>query len=286
MNPTVDVFEKRIAALEGGVAALATRLRPGGRDARHPHAGQGRRRDRLDDLALRRHLQPLPPHPAPPAASTSASPTPPTTTASARPSRPRTQAIYAETVGNPKIDVLDIEKLAGIAHERGRAAHHRQHDALPRPVPAHRARGRHRRPLRHQVHRRPRHLHRRHDRRRGQVRLGGVRPVRRVRRPRPDVPRRRLHRGVRPPRLHPQGPRPGAARHRRLPVAVQRLPAAARHRDAAPAHAAPRRERPRRRQAPRSGHPRVDWVNYPGLETSPYSRPVPEVHAQRPVRPS
>jgi len=24
MNPTVDVFEKRIAALEGGVAALAT----------------------------------------------------------------------------------------------------------------------------------------------------------------------------------------------------------------------------------------------------------------------
>jgi hypothetical protein len=30
MNPTTDVFEKRIAALEGGVAALATGIGPGG----------------------------------------------------------------------------------------------------------------------------------------------------------------------------------------------------------------------------------------------------------------
>ena len=28
MNPTTDVFEKRIAALEGGVAALATYIQP------------------------------------------------------------------------------------------------------------------------------------------------------------------------------------------------------------------------------------------------------------------
>ena len=32
---------------------------------------------------------------------------------------PRTKAIYAETIGNPKIDVLDIEAVAAIAHENG-----------------------------------------------------------------------------------------------------------------------------------------------------------------------
>ncbi len=32
---------------------------------------------------------------------------------------PKTKAIYAETVGNPKLNVLDIEKLAKIAHDNG-----------------------------------------------------------------------------------------------------------------------------------------------------------------------
>ena len=32
---------------------------------------------------------------------------------------PKTKAIYAETIGNPKIDVLDIEAVAAIAHENG-----------------------------------------------------------------------------------------------------------------------------------------------------------------------
>jgi O-acetylhomoserine (thiol)-lyase len=31
----------------------------------------------------------------------------------------KTRAIYTETVGNPKLDVVDIEKLAAIAHENG-----------------------------------------------------------------------------------------------------------------------------------------------------------------------
>ena len=64
MNPTTDVFEKRIAALEGGVAGLATGLGTGGRDAGDPHAGVGGRRDRLHHIALRGHLQPLPLHAA------------------------------------------------------------------------------------------------------------------------------------------------------------------------------------------------------------------------------
>ncbi len=33
--------------------------------------------------------------------------------------RPNTKAIFAETIGNPKIDVLDVEKYAAIAHEHG-----------------------------------------------------------------------------------------------------------------------------------------------------------------------
>src|SRR5262249_5717446 len=32
---------------------------------------------------------------------------------------PRTKAVYAETVGNPKMDVIDLEKFAGIAHAAG-----------------------------------------------------------------------------------------------------------------------------------------------------------------------
>src|SRR5260370_4492569 len=31
----------------------------------------------------------------------------------------KTKAVYSETVGNPKLDVLDIERLAEIAHDQG-----------------------------------------------------------------------------------------------------------------------------------------------------------------------
>src|SRR5438270_528131 len=75
-----------------------------------------------------------------------------------------------------------------------------------------------------------------------------------------------LPRGVRAAGLHHQGPGPGPARHRRVPVAVQRFPDPARGRDAAPAHASAQRERPGRgevhdeaparrvRQLPRPGN--------------------------------
>ena len=32
---------------------------------------------------------------------------------------PKTKAIYAESIGNPKLDVTDLEGLSGIAHENG-----------------------------------------------------------------------------------------------------------------------------------------------------------------------
>ena len=64
MNPTQAVFEERIAALEGGVAALAVCQRAGRRVDRPAQPGRERRARRLVRLALRRDLQPLPLHPA------------------------------------------------------------------------------------------------------------------------------------------------------------------------------------------------------------------------------
>ncbi len=118
MNPTVDVFEKRVAALEGGVAGLATSsgqaaetltiltlakagdeivsttsLYGGTYNLFHhtlPRLGINVRFvDAADYDELKKAIG------------------------------PRTKAVYSETMGNPKLDVLDIEKLAGIAHGAG-----------------------------------------------------------------------------------------------------------------------------------------------------------------------
>jgi O-acetylhomoserine (thiol)-lyase len=118
MNPTVDVFEKRIAALEGGMAALAlasgqaaetlailtlaragdeivstTSLYGGTYNLFHhtlPRMGmKARFADAADYEGMRKLIN------------------------------DKTRAVYSETVGNPKLDVLDIEKLAKIAHDNG-----------------------------------------------------------------------------------------------------------------------------------------------------------------------
>jgi O-acetylhomoserine (thiol)-lyase len=118
MNPTTDVFEKRVAALEGGVAALATAsgqaaetlaiitlanagdeivsttsLYGGTYNLFHytlPKLGITVRFADADDFdGLRAAIN------------------------------SKTRALYTETLGNPKLDVVDIEKLAAIAHEHG-----------------------------------------------------------------------------------------------------------------------------------------------------------------------
>ena len=75
-----------------------------------------------------------------------------------------TKAFFGETLPNPKNNVIDIPGIAAIAHRR-------QHGSDAVPVPPARARGRHRRPLRHQVHRRSRHVDRWRNRRRRDLRL-------------------------------------------------------------------------------------------------------------------
>src|SRR5512138_3269973 len=116
MNPTQDVFEKRVAALEGGVAALATasghaaqflaitNLASAGDDivtsskiyggtfnqfkVTLPRLGINAKFIEKDDLGEWR-----------------------------RAIGPRTKALYAETIGNPGYDIPDLEGLANLAHE-------------------------------------------------------------------------------------------------------------------------------------------------------------------------
>lgn len=116
MNPTTDVFEKRVAALEGGAAALATAsgqaaetlalitlaaagdeivsttsLYGGTYNLFHytlPRLGINVRFVDADDFdGLRAAIN------------------------------RKTRALYTETLGNPKLDIADIETLAAIAHE-------------------------------------------------------------------------------------------------------------------------------------------------------------------------
>jgi len=118
MNPTSDVFEQRIAAIEGGSGALAVasgssavtlallgitqvgdeivagnNLYGGTYQLFHhtlPKLGRTVRFvDSRDPEAFRRAIT------------------------------PRTRALYAETIGNPKLDVPDFEAVAKIAHEAG-----------------------------------------------------------------------------------------------------------------------------------------------------------------------
>ena len=118
MNPTTDVFEKRIAALEGGTGALAvasgqsaislallaiTRLGDEIVSANNLYGGTyqlfhytfpklGRAATFVDSRkpeAFKRAIT------------------------------PKTRAVYIETIGNPKLDVPDFEAIAKIAHDAG-----------------------------------------------------------------------------------------------------------------------------------------------------------------------
>src|ERR1700690_992597 len=118
MNPTTDVFEKRVAAIEGGTGALAVA------------SGQAAISLALltitqvgDEIVAANNLYggtySLLHYTFPKFARKA------TFVDSQKPSEfkkaitPKTRAIYAETIGNPKLDVPDFEALAKIAHEAG-----------------------------------------------------------------------------------------------------------------------------------------------------------------------
>ena len=118
MNPTTDVLEKRIAAIDGGVGALAVasgqsaitlallniaragdeivsadNLYGGTYNLFHytfPRLGVTVKFVKSNDLAAFQQAI-----------------------------TPRTKALYAESIGNPKLDVADLEGIAGVAHQNG-----------------------------------------------------------------------------------------------------------------------------------------------------------------------
>ncbi len=118
MNPTTDVFEKRVAAIEDGTAALAVA------------SGQAAETVALltitqvgDEIVAANNLyggtyQLL--HYTFPKLGRKT-----VFVESTKPSEfkkaltPKTRAIYAETLGNPKLDVPDFEAIAEIAHDAG-----------------------------------------------------------------------------------------------------------------------------------------------------------------------
>ncbi len=118
MNPTTDVFEKRVAALDGGVGALAAasgqsaitlgllniaqaqdeiisadNLYGGTYNLFHytfPRLGIKVKFVKSNDLdAFQKAIT------------------------------PKTKAVYAESIGNPKLDVADLEGIAKVAHKNG-----------------------------------------------------------------------------------------------------------------------------------------------------------------------
>jgi O-acetylhomoserine (thiol)-lyase len=118
MNPTTDVLEKRVAALEGGVAGLAfssgsaavtfSILNIAGAGDHVVSAGS------LYGGTYNLFVHTLPRF------GLDVELVDPTDPENFRRAiRPNTKLLYAETVGNPKLDTLDIEAVAAIAHEAG-----------------------------------------------------------------------------------------------------------------------------------------------------------------------
>ena len=117
MNPTTDVFEKRMAELEGGVGGARARQRAGGDDAERAQPGARRRQDRLLHRPLRRHLQPLRVHASPSSASRPASSTSDDLDSFRAAIDDEHPAALRRDHRQPPLDVPDFEALAAIAHE-------------------------------------------------------------------------------------------------------------------------------------------------------------------------
>ena len=116
-NPTQDIFEQRIAALEGGVAALATAsgaaainytISALAKSGEHIVASKTIYGGTYNLLA---HTLPLS------SGITTTFVDPEVEDSFEAAIQPNTKAIYAETLGNPNSNIIDIEKLAKIAHK-------------------------------------------------------------------------------------------------------------------------------------------------------------------------
>src|SRR5436305_10790527 len=116
MNPTTDVFEQRVASLEGAIAGLATssgqaaqflamtRLMGPGDELVSASTLYGGSYTQFDVSFRRLGIDVKFVEPDDPANFRKAI-------------TPKTRVLYAETISNPRMNVLDIEAVAKIAHE-------------------------------------------------------------------------------------------------------------------------------------------------------------------------
>ena len=118
-NPTQDIFERRIAALEGGVAALAVSsgaaainyaIQALAKSGEHIVAAKNIYGGTYNFLA---HTLPLTGN------ITTTFVDPYEEGSFEKAIRPETKAIFIETLGNPNSDLSDIEEIAKIAHKHG-----------------------------------------------------------------------------------------------------------------------------------------------------------------------
>jgi O-acetylhomoserine (thiol)-lyase len=118
MNPTTDVFEQRVAAIEGGTGALAVA------------SGQSAISYALlaitqvgDHIVAANNLYggayQLLHHTFPKLGRTTTFVNSRDPEAFRQAITPQTRAVYVETIGNPKLDVPDFEAISAIAHEAG-----------------------------------------------------------------------------------------------------------------------------------------------------------------------
>ena len=118
MNPTNDVFEKRVAALEGGVAALA--FSSGSAAVTFSILNIAGAGDHIVSAnSLYGGTYNLFVHTLPRFGLEIDLVDPQDPESFRRAIKPNTKLLYAETVGNPKLDTLDLDAVAAIAHEAG-----------------------------------------------------------------------------------------------------------------------------------------------------------------------
>ena len=171
MNPTWDVFEQRMTALEGGLAAVATASGQAAVTYSVLNVTRRGRQHHRDLDALRRHVQPVRAHPA--AVRDRG--------AVGRPGRPRCGRAARRRQDAARVRRDDRQPEAerrrhpGLGRRRARrgsAADRRQHRSHADPLPRLRPRRRRLGALGDEVHRRSRHLDRRHRRRLGHASTG------------------------------------------------------------------------------------------------------------------
>ncbi|MBQ8877245.1 MAG: O-acetylhomoserine aminocarboxypropyltransferase/cysteine synthase [Lachnospiraceae bacterium] len=114
-NPTEDVFEKRIAALEGGVAALA--VASGAAAITYTFENLAQAGDHIVSAKnIYGGTYNLLAHTLPQYGVTTTFVDPFNYAELENAIQDNTKAVFIETLGNPNSDVVDIEKIAGIAH--------------------------------------------------------------------------------------------------------------------------------------------------------------------------